>query len=177
MRRVSSFHDPRFFPAYHELPPEQDVDLRFFGSTDGTIFFPRRHWCFLGEITQVEHNDDELRVLVRDRAGMLVVVGFGQEASSEILSTLVIGHTMAILYAYGNAFMGMSIGIRVQDPSEVKILPIGIDHLIAISDRARRYAPTEDMMSVCHGCGHRARLVLKCGRCGFFPILRQRMPN
>ena len=114
--------DSLFLP-FRELPGENDVDLSFYQTKDGFYFTPRRHWCFVATITEVE-NFIRLTLFVRDSNGEEVRIAFHTEArGSEILETyLRPGSTVVVLYAHKHGFLDLGFGIRQEDNQTVKVM-------------------------------------------------------
>ena len=109
------------FPTFAELPDENDIDPAFYGTVDGYTYTPRKHWCFLAEIVGVE-NFIRVKLLVRDRSGSRVPVTFYTDGrGSEFAPQLQQGHTIAIMYALQHGFLDMSVGIRLEECSGVKV--------------------------------------------------------
>jgi hypothetical protein len=112
-------------PALDGLPEENDVSLEFYESADGFSYRPRKHWCFLAEII-----DDKkflrLRLIVKDKSGRTVPITFytddrGLELDPSYAQE---GFTVAILYAEQHGFLDLSVGIRHEDPTVMKVKPL-----------------------------------------------------
>ncbi|RBR26233.1 uncharacterized protein FIESC28_01016 [Fusarium coffeatum] len=117
------FRDEAAFPAFEDLPGEDDVDLDFFQTEDGFSYRPGRHWAFLGEITNAEFLF-RLRLLVKDRRDQQIPVAFytsqaGREVTPEMLKP---GYTVVVFYAESHAFMDFSQGIRQEDQETLKVM-------------------------------------------------------
>lgn len=122
------------FPAFDSLPDENDVDLEFFDTADGFSYRPRKHWCFLAEIVDIE---DFLRLglTVKDRAGRTTRILFytdsrGREMSPSQLRQ---GYTVAVLYAEQHGFLDLSVGIRHEDPKYLKVRPTSIKSTLPLT--------------------------------------------
>lgn len=133
--RTSVFSPPQFeqdlslsrIEARRLFARRNDVDLEFFDTADGFSYRPRKHWCFLAEIVNIE---DFLRLslTVKDRAGQTTRLMFyndsrGQEMSPSQLHQ---GYTLAVLYAEQHGFLDCSVGVRHQDPKYLKVRPASI---------------------------------------------------
>lgn len=109
-------------PAFGELPSEHDLDLDYYETSNGYSYRPRRHWCFLGEISSI---DDfmRIRLWVQDKAGVEIPVSFYTEGRGYDIpaGSVKKGNTVAILYAEQHPFLDLSVGIRVEDVSSVKV--------------------------------------------------------
>ena len=110
------------FPSFENLPGDNDINMEYLGTTDGFHYSPIKHWCFLGEITDVEAIV-RLRLVVQDKAKHRVPIAFhtdrrGQELDRALLQK---GYTVAILYAEHHGFMDMTEGIRHETLSNLKV--------------------------------------------------------
>lgn len=123
------------FPAFSGLPdePENEIDLRYYH--DGPFGFkPSQHWCFLGEIVD---SIGLVRVLLRvkDKDGEVITIGLYTDDRGQALAPHIkIGHTVAVLYGEQHGFLDMSVGIRVEDASNIKIIPCSLEKLLNASD-------------------------------------------
>jgi hypothetical protein len=104
------------FPAFDGLPEENNVSLEFYESADGSSYRPRKHWCFLAEIIDVE-KFLRLRLIVKDKSGRIVPIAFYTDDRGLELDPLYAqeGFTVAILYAEQHGFLDLSVGIRHED--------------------------------------------------------------
>lgn len=123
--QVSQYADLRSetaFPLFDDLPEENDISLEFYESTDGFSYRPRKHWCFLAEIIDVE-NFMRLRLIVKDKAGRKVPIAFYTESRGLEVDPSYIqeGFTVAILYAEQHGFLDLSVGIRHENPTAIKV--------------------------------------------------------
>ena len=107
------------FPPFDDLPEDNDISLEFFESADGFSYHPRKHWCFLAEIVDVE-NFVRLRLLVKDKTGRTVPIAFYTNDRGFDLN-LQKGSTVAILYAEQHGFLDTSVGIRHENPTAMKV--------------------------------------------------------
>ena len=110
------------FPSFENLPGDNDINMEYLGTSDGFHYSPIKHWCFLGEIVDVEAIF-RLRLIVKDKADHRVSIAFhtderGQELVQALLQK---GYTVAILYAEHHAFLDMTEGIRHEVPSNIKV--------------------------------------------------------
>lgn len=118
---VTNFRGSRTFPTFADLPDENDLDLSFYETTDGFTYTPQKHWCFLAEIVGIE-NFIRVKLLVQDKSGFRVPVTFyTDDRGNEFAPQLQTGHTVAILYALQHGFLDMSVGIRLEECSGVKV--------------------------------------------------------
>ncbi|KAI0407245.1 hypothetical protein F4802DRAFT_605728 [Xylaria palmicola] len=156
-----------FFPALDELPEDRELDLDFYGGSDGRR--PSRHWCFLAEISD-SLRFFRLQMEVKDIKGRKLPVFFHTESRGLELgaSQVEVGHTVAILYAHGHGFMDGQFGIRHETPERIQIFPCSLQHLLGLSDRVQEFSGHSDSIRVCHGCGKKGTELQKCSRCSFF---------
>ncbi len=93
-----------------------------FYKDDGTgVLQPRRHWCFLVEVTECV---PWLRptYFAKDVDGGQVFIAFHTEDRSPgIMRDCKVGDTLAIMYANSHAFMDGKVGIRVEDDDSVHV--------------------------------------------------------
>lgn len=99
------------FLAFDELPHDDNIDLRFYRTSTGSYYSPRRHWCLLAEIKRVEAFL-RLRLIVRDRHGTQFQIAVhtedrGSEYPSDMLAP---GYTVAILYAHQHRSLDFTTG-------------------------------------------------------------------
>ncbi|KAL8365076.1 hypothetical protein RB595_004069 [Gaeumannomyces hyphopodioides] len=165
----TDLRDEATFPSFNELPEENDLDLEFYESTDGFSYHPRKNWCFLAEIIEIE-NFLRLRFIVKDGAGHDTVVAFYTPSRGRELDPSCIrkGFTLAILYAEQHGFLDMSTGVRLEDPTVLKIFPVPLRDLFTLSDKVQQYAGVVNGERTCQGCGHKATTLSKCGKCTLF---------
>lgn len=117
-----SLRDDRTFPSFAALPYENDIDLEYWESLDGFMYHPRKHWCFLAEITDID-TFLRLRLIVKDKAGHKVPVSFHTDGRGTELSPSGVreGYTVAFLYAEQHGFMDLTVGIRHENPKALKV--------------------------------------------------------
>ncbi|KAF5637189.1 SET domain protein [Fusarium sp. NRRL 52700] len=157
------------FPSFIQLPNETDVDESFFESKGGVKYQPRRHWCFLAEIMDYV-TLVRLQMEVKDVVGKTIPLFFYTDSrGSEIApSRLSKGYTIAVLYAQQHAFAFSEPGIRLEDPTLIKIFPLSLRNLLALSDRVLKFSKETNGMMICHGCEKQASSLKKCAKCSLF---------
>ncbi|KAG1774395.1 hypothetical protein EV702DRAFT_1270011 [Suillus placidus] len=112
------------FPTFRDLPDENDVDPTYYD--EGPYrFAPRQHWCFLGEIVG-SYGLCRALLRVKDKDGQTI----GQALVPQIKE----GHTVAVLYGEQHGFLDMTVGIRVEEASIIKIIPCSLEQLLKASD-------------------------------------------
>lgn len=126
-----------YFPAFHELPSADDIDMNYWSETDQGMLMPSRTWCAVGEII-----DDSLsqmpgfgnRVEVRDMYGDVRSVLFYPESGHFDFRLLKTGNTLFLRYAQRCVFSDlMTEAIKVEDLSFVKVIPKHLDLLLYVS--------------------------------------------
>ncbi|KAK0743501.1 hypothetical protein B0T18DRAFT_490216 [Schizothecium vesticola] len=154
-------------PDFANLPHENELDTDFFGTTDGFRYSPRKHWCFLAEIDSIE-NFIRLRLIVKSGGARVPIAFYTDDRGAGFASQANRGYTVAVLYAEQHPFLDMTTGMRVEEEQTVKIIPMTLAELLALSDRVGKYSiPQGDGMN-CHGCDERKASLMKCGRCSMF---------
>lgn len=110
------------FPSFEDLPDENDIDLRYYESQDGFHFTPTKHWCFLAEIVEVEHFL-RYKLAVKDKSAASAHIMFYTEGrGSEVPSSLMrVGNTIAVLTPHVHGFLDMTVGIRHEEPSMLRV--------------------------------------------------------
>jgi hypothetical protein len=108
------------FPSFEWLPEEND--LEFYESPGEPSYKPRKHWCFLAEIADV-NLFRRLMLLVEDKDGRETEVAFHTDDRGLGLNPLRVrkGHTVAILYANQHGFVDMSRGIRLDNADALTV--------------------------------------------------------
>ncbi|RYP61730.1 hypothetical protein DL770_009731 [Monosporascus sp. CRB-9-2] len=121
-QRYANFRNEETFPTFAGLPGENDIDLPFYDTVDGFTYTPRKHWCFLTEIMDVELFI-RVRLIVKDKAGTMVPVAFHtDDRGTEFApSQLRPGYTVAILYAQQHDFLDLTTGIRQEQCDGIKV--------------------------------------------------------
>ncbi|TKX18743.1 SET domain-containing protein 12 [Elsinoe australis] len=109
------------FPSFKNLPSDSGIDMRYFGTSDGFNYGPVKHWCFLGEIIDVQ-TFLRLRLVVKDKTNQRLIIAFHtDERGGELdLTLLQKGYTVAVLYAENHGFLDMTEGIRHEIPGNLK---------------------------------------------------------
>ncbi|KAI9771517.1 MAG: hypothetical protein M1840_002137 [Geoglossum simile] len=169
---VSQYADLRSetdFPPFDGLPEKEDIDLGFYESEDGFSYRPRKHWCFLAEIIDVEEFV-RLRLVVKDKTDCTIPIAFYTDGRGLELdpSRVRRGFTVAILYAEQHGFLDLSVGIRHENPTAIKIFPLPLDELLILSDKVQEYSRELKGVKTCQGCNKKAASLQKCSRCGLF---------
>lgn len=111
----------KLFPTFNQLPYDNDYDVNFYKDGRDGVLRPRRHWCFLVEITEYV---PWLRPMyyAKDTDGTTVFIAFHtDDRSPGILQECKVGDTLAIMYANSHAFMDGKVGIRVEADEFVKV--------------------------------------------------------
>ncbi|KAG2057454.1 hypothetical protein BDR06DRAFT_951607 [Suillus hirtellus] len=148
----SLLRDSFKFPIFSDLPenPANGVNLKYY---DGCLhkFKPRRHWCFLGEIVD-SVGLERVTLRVKDKDGQIGTIRLYTDDGGKALQPKIKkGHTVAVLYGEQHCFTDMTVGIRVEDASNIKIIPCSLEQLLKASDDVavlREGQPTH-----CGSCG------------------------
>ena len=140
MRAPTDLKDEETFPSYRDCPDEEENPCR---EREGGGYVAVRHWCFLGEITEIVVLT-RLCLMVKDRTGKVITVSFylDSQESGELFksftpgmsnfpvhpnipkSLIKKGNTIAILYAQQHEFADGSIGFRIENGAHVQVGPI-----------------------------------------------------
>ncbi|KAH8754747.1 hypothetical protein F5883DRAFT_397548, partial [Diaporthe sp. PMI_573] len=136
-RHYVNFRNDEKFPIFAGLPGENDINLTFYDAADGFSYIPRKHWCFLAEIIDIE-SLFRVKLIVQDKAGATVPVAFHTDGRGTEFapSQLRSGYTVAILYAHRHSFLDLTIGIRQEEYCGVKFFPAALAELLGLSDRS-----------------------------------------
>jgi hypothetical protein len=139
----SLLRNPINFPTFNNLPDDYDgVDLNYYEETEFG-FEPYQHWCFLGEIVDFL-SLGRVVMHVKDKIGRIIMVALYTDDNGQAIASQVRkGHTVAVLYGEQHHFLDMSVGIRVEEASSIKIIPCSLDQLLKASDEvaARKGQP------------------------------------
>ncbi|KIY61662.1 hypothetical protein CYLTODRAFT_427427 [Cylindrobasidium torrendii FP15055 ss-10] len=130
--RGSDLSDRRTFPTFDAL-----ADYGMFPSASDYWKtgpygnpVPNQHWCFLGEI---EENATFIRlaVTVRDRngRGKIFVACHDDDRGMHLEKLAKKGNTVAVLYPKAHCFADGQVGFRVEDSSQLTILPFSLKEL------------------------------------------------
>jgi len=121
------------FPSFSDLPDENDVDFTYYDEGPRG-FEPSQHWCFLGEIVD-SYGLGRILLRVKDKDDQVVTIGLYTDDRGHALAPQIKqGHTVAVLYGEQHGFLDMSVGIRVEEPSIIKIIPCSLEQLLKASD-------------------------------------------
>jgi hypothetical protein len=137
----TNLRDELAFPSFSYCPHENDIPYAYYRGRGDGVFAPKRHWCFLGEITD-KLVFNRLCLRVKDRRGEVVPANFHLDQSRPFMriftpgmsnfpvhrnvpeSLADKGNTMAILYAQQHNFFDGTIGFRIEDADQVQVRPI-----------------------------------------------------
>ncbi|KAK6336449.1 hypothetical protein TWF696_002002 [Orbilia brochopaga] len=165
----ADFRNETTFPAFEDLPGDNDISLDYWDTVEGFSYHPRRHWCFLSEIVDVQ-SLIRLQFFVKDKNGREVPIFFYTDGRGSELDPARIrpGFTVAVLYAEQHGFLDFSVGIRHENPTSMKIFPVSLDKLLVLSDKIQKYAAEVNGVRTCQGCDRKAASLQRCARCGLF---------
>ncbi|TFK38409.1 hypothetical protein BDQ12DRAFT_666141 [Crucibulum laeve] len=120
MQYTINLHDRSHFPAFLDLPGEYSIDEDYY-EVEGGFLRPRKHWCFLAEISEYVPWPVRPMYNVKDANGQVLLVAFHLEDRSlfpKIISDFKIGYTIAFMNEEGHRFMDGQIGVRVEKISD-----------------------------------------------------------
>ena len=121
IEKYADFRNEETFPPFANLPEEHEINLSFYEISGNHVYKPRRHWCFLAEIFDVE-GFIRLRLMVRDKRGVAAPVAFyADDKGAEFTHQARPGFTVAILYAHQHGFLDMTVGVRLEENSVCKV--------------------------------------------------------
>ncbi|KAJ9130675.1 hypothetical protein NKR23_g12079 [Pleurostoma richardsiae] len=165
-QQYANFRNEETFPTFASLQGEDDINMRFYDTADGFNYTPRKHWCFLAEIVDIEQFI-RVKLIVRDVAGATVPVAFHtDDRGTEFAhSQLRPGYTIAILYAHQHGFLDFTTGIRQEE--YCGIISTTLAELFQLSDLVHQYSTGLDIKR-CHGCDEQKASLQKCSRCSIF---------
>ncbi|KAF8242921.1 hypothetical protein K440DRAFT_606838 [Wilcoxina mikolae CBS 423.85] len=158
----SNLRNTLTFPTTNTLPSEHICELTY-RDDSGDV---NRHWCLLGEITEIIPWPLRLSLHLKDKDGTESHVAFYDKSRGDIfVNQCKPGHTMAFLYPENHAFMDGQIGLRIEadvvEQGWIKILPFGLDTLLSANDKVFE---VKDAAGCCAVCGKETKLK-RCGRC------------
>jgi hypothetical protein len=111
----------RAFPTFLLCSDDNSIDLDYYATNDGSYYHPKRRWCLLAEIIEVEIFIRP-RLTVRDRSGKQFIVAFYLDNDVEFDRSMYrIGHTIAVLYPHQHHFLDLSVGIRQENLESVQV--------------------------------------------------------
>ncbi|KAL5400700.1 hypothetical protein PMIN03_012148 [Paraphaeosphaeria minitans] len=153
-----------YFPAFEECPHENDADLDYYELKDGFFLFPKRHWCLVAEIVEIEFFI-RLRLWVKDRTGHEFPVLFYIEDDQCWLDPTRFrkGQTIAILYAEQHYFFDTTVGIRQENTSTIEVFDMSPKAIISLGEEVHNRENAD--LRECHACGINGPSLLKCAQC------------
>ena len=138
---LTSLRDEQAFPSFSQSPHENDAPYAYYRKRGDGVYAPKRHWCFLGEITDTLVFN-RLCLWVKDRRGGVVPANFHLEQSRPFIRVFTPGmsnfpvhrnvpesltnkgNTIAILYAQQHNFFDGTVGFRIEEGDQVQVRPI-----------------------------------------------------
>ncbi|KAF9442706.1 hypothetical protein P691DRAFT_810223 [Macrolepiota fuliginosa MF-IS2] len=151
------FKDKKLFPPFIRLPYDNDYNVEFYEANRAGILQPRRHWCFLAEVTECI-SWIRPAYFAKDVNGDKIFIAFHtDDRSPEILRECQVGDTFAIMYANSHAFMDGKVGIRVEHDDSVKLFHCDLKAALEIGDILNTEYP------FCRACDKTASS--KCAKC------------
>lgn len=130
MSDLTNLRNERTFPTFADCP-EREVNLDFYHVIDSNFLKPKRHWCLLAEITEIE-TSLRVKLMIRDKAGVeLPMFVFVEGSYGDIWirpgdshrnkEHFRVGHCVAILYPHRQDFLGGMVGIQHDVESWAKV--------------------------------------------------------
>jgi len=169
-------HDTRFSQSeceYYDLSVIPPMNGTFLSTPDMTLR-PRRHWCLLAEIVELDFWPFRPMYKVKDVTGQIFLAAFHFDDRAlfpKVAKKAVLGSTICVMYASFHYFADGQVGVRLEEPRNVKILPFGLDELAAMGDLCRRAwntdTGTKALAESCIACGKPAPK--KCSLCSVAP--------
>ncbi|KAJ3869846.1 hypothetical protein EV359DRAFT_29141, partial [Lentinula novae-zelandiae] len=157
-------------PTFLDLPHDHyftDSEYSYYAvskdSTDMCTVRPSRHWCLLAKIVAEQSWPLRPMYLVKDTTGQTFLAAFhynDRTLFSEVWKKGLVGSTICVMYANFHQFVDGQVGVRLEEPESVKILPFGLEELITASELFQ--APCSSPVT-CALCGGGASK--RCSRC------------
>ena len=116
-----TLRNERPFPNFMDLPRDFDIDQRYLRYRSPTMLEPLRHWCLLVEVIQTQKI---IRLIVSafDKTGQLIIIAlYTPDRGKKLRKVVKPGCTLAILYARQHFFFDGSVGVRVENPHDIKV--------------------------------------------------------
>ena len=122
LRQQVDLRDRATFPAFNELPDENDIDPDFYESSNKGYYRQEYHWCFLGEIVD-SVSLHHLEMEIKDVSGGKIPLHFYTDGRGSELTPAQAqrGNTVAIPFAKRHVFKFGEPGIRHEDPRMIKV--------------------------------------------------------
>ncbi|KID66895.1 SET domain-containing protein 5, partial [Metarhizium brunneum ARSEF 3297] len=136
--QLADLRDRTTFPAFPGLPHDETY---YFYDPNELAGHSRRNWCFLAEIQRVTALI-RLHFEVKDVDGETLPLFFHTDSRGMELERARVkeGFTVAVLQAKQHSFAFDRPGIRHEQPSRIKIFPVSLDKLMALSDRIQQFS-------------------------------------
>ncbi|KAI1149017.1 hypothetical protein F4825DRAFT_464445 [Nemania diffusa] len=157
---IQSWEDKDHFISFSDAP----------GQWEKPSIQSNKHSCLLGEIIQAD-TFIRPRLVCRDVNSRQLVVAFYPDNEAEmprLQSGFKVGHTIAIFYPVSHGFLDGSVGIRVETPDKVLIIPLQLNDVLAMNKEVIEFVNRDGTPRKCHGCGQTRDRFDKCGRCEMF---------
>ncbi|KAF9005123.1 hypothetical protein BDQ17DRAFT_378232 [Cyathus striatus] len=130
----TDLRNQNFFPPFLGLPGEHEFRPGWhMRNIFSGLCRPRKHWCFLAEITGRQFWPIRPMYMVRDIEGDEWLVAFHLDDRSQfpvIEQTYKAGYTIAVMYAEGHIFFDGNVGLRIEHMDAVRVLPCSLDALM-----------------------------------------------
>ena len=171
MSTVANLRNDAAFPIYNSCPGDFEIGEGYYGSQDGVILSPTRHWCLLAEVLESAFYI-RLRLLAGDKNGRHLIIAFHLETNDAGLNLQDFekGNTVAILYPHRHKYLDGAMGIKLVALKHILPIPLSLSNLFALNDKVQAQNTPVDGKYACHTCGVRKETnqIQKCGKCGLF---------
>ena len=150
-------YDRIAFPAFDDIPDEDDIDHKHYLDNVGTHIFACRHWCLLGQIDDVS-SFIRVGMVVRDWKGRAFMVHVHIEEHTSTLNLFDIkkGNVIALMNPEAHYFMDGTTGIRLEAPDSAFVFRSSLSHLM---EEGRKILKGQ----FCFQCGNPAKE--SCNKC------------
>jgi hypothetical protein len=188
--QLTSFRNREVFPNFANLPLTSRIEPGAVESFEDPYQTPH-HWCLLGEIVSsitLHHLEFELEDI--DQKRFPLHFNTDDRGNELEITNIQEGHTVAVLYAKRRAFVYGDPGVdhvdsrmlkvrkyhprlrcfsRITDNlNATKIFSVPLNRVLELSDRVQQFSVAEKGIKTCNGCGNKAALSQRCGRCSLF---------
>ena len=121
MPRPTNLRDEEYFPSFDDCPAEDEINFDYYTSSpDENVLRPSRHWCLFAEIMEISHLV-RVRIVAKDKLGKQFPIAFYENAAEQDFGIYKEGRTVAILYAKPHGFLDLTVGIRQEDVTSIRV--------------------------------------------------------
>ncbi|KAF9524217.1 hypothetical protein CPB83DRAFT_861638 [Crepidotus variabilis] len=145
-----------YFPIFSSLPEDHKLDERYFSAPDADGGSgPLKHWCLLGEITEIIKYSRPL-YKVKDKAGKVFTVACyfdNDQARPQWMKYTKPGNTISVMYADKHFFMDGQLGIRLEDVERVNVYLCTLNTFLELPNKVTSLRSSKN----CQSCKEYAR--------------------